>query len=147
LEANRRNAQFSTGPRTPAGKNIVRHNALKHGLLARDVVVTGGSWAEDPADFEQLLKGLTDHHQPVGAQEELLVHDVAVCYWRQRRARRYEKGKIEEQLASAELDDFLRQSRAAMVAQQFAPVLDQASQDFWANPVGVQTHSNPRACH
>jgi hypothetical protein len=31
-EANRRNAQRSTGPRTPKGKQQVRLNALKHGL-------------------------------------------------------------------------------------------------------------------
>ncbi|MFO0887832.1 MAG: hypothetical protein U0790_01670 [Isosphaeraceae bacterium] len=34
IEANRRNAQRSTGPRTEAGKDKVRLNALKHGLDA-----------------------------------------------------------------------------------------------------------------
>ena len=33
-EANRRNAQKSTGPKTAAGKNRVRLNALKHALYA-----------------------------------------------------------------------------------------------------------------
>lgn len=33
-EANRRNAQLSTGPRTDAGKNQSRRNALRHGILA-----------------------------------------------------------------------------------------------------------------
>jgi hypothetical protein len=32
IQANRRNAQRSTGPRTAAGKSISRRNALRHGL-------------------------------------------------------------------------------------------------------------------
>jgi len=32
IDANRRNAERSTGPRTPEGKAIVKNNALKHGL-------------------------------------------------------------------------------------------------------------------
>lgn len=39
LEANRQNAQLSTGPKTVEGKNKVKWNALKHGLLAKSVVV------------------------------------------------------------------------------------------------------------
>ena len=39
IQANRRNCQKSTGPRTPKGKAIVSRNALKHGLLARHNVI------------------------------------------------------------------------------------------------------------
>ena len=35
LKANQENSKKSTGPNTPAGKAIVRRNALKHGLTAR----------------------------------------------------------------------------------------------------------------
>jgi len=40
-EANRRNARKSTGPKTPEGKAAVRLNALKHGLLSREVLLPG----------------------------------------------------------------------------------------------------------
>ncbi len=40
-EANRRNALKSTGPRTPEGRNAVRLNALRHGLLSREVLLPG----------------------------------------------------------------------------------------------------------
>ncbi len=94
LVANRRNARRSTGPQTPAGKAAVRYNALKHGLLAREVVVTGGNQPEDPREFEALHAALIDDCQPVGFREEQLVGTMAVCYWRQRRARRFETAEI-----------------------------------------------------
>ena len=36
-EANRQNAQHSTGPKTPEGKEAVRHNALTYGLRTRSM--------------------------------------------------------------------------------------------------------------
>src|SRR2546426_9659331 len=42
IEANRRNAQFSTGPKSPEGKKIVAGNARKHCLLAKDLVIVTG---------------------------------------------------------------------------------------------------------
>ena len=38
IEANRRNALKSTGPRTEAGKEVSRRNALRHGLTAETVI-------------------------------------------------------------------------------------------------------------
>jgi hypothetical protein len=38
IEANRRNTEKSTGPRTTEGKAIVAQNAVEHGLLARTAV-------------------------------------------------------------------------------------------------------------
>jgi hypothetical protein len=40
-EANRRNALKSTGPKTPEGKDAVRLNALKHGLLSQEILLPG----------------------------------------------------------------------------------------------------------
>ena len=39
MEANRRNAQQSTGPRTEIGKKTSSLNALRHGLTSRVVVL------------------------------------------------------------------------------------------------------------
>jgi len=94
LEANRANAQKSTGPRTDAGKDVSRMNAVKHGLLAQAVVITAGDYQEDPEEFTQLLDDLREQFAPVGVAEDLEVQTIARCYWRKIRAARYEHGAI-----------------------------------------------------
>jgi hypothetical protein len=66
IEANRKNAKRSTGPRTAAGKSISSGNALRHGLslpLAMNAKTT--------ADIEQLARLLADEepHFMVAALE------------------------------------------------------------------------------
>jgi hypothetical protein len=39
IEANRKNAQLSTGPKTPEGKAVCRQNALKNGLTGEGIVL------------------------------------------------------------------------------------------------------------
>jgi hypothetical protein len=50
-EANRRNAELSTGPKTEAGKSRSRRNAIRHGLTAETVIAALVD-ADDYAAFE-----------------------------------------------------------------------------------------------
>jgi hypothetical protein len=84
IEANRANAQKSTGPRTPEGKEKASHNALKHGLLAKDVVVMG----EELDDFALFRDELGAELAPVGLVEARLVERIAGLMWRLQRAER-----------------------------------------------------------
>jgi len=86
VEANRRNAQLSTGPRTQQGKSWSRRNALKHGILTNALLITGGRGWEDEDGFKELLAGLREDLSPEGMLEDLLVQKIAICCWRQRRA-------------------------------------------------------------
>ena len=89
-EANRRNAAKSTGPRTAQGKSWSRVNALKHGILASQAVI---ATVEGPAErrmFEATVAGLAQDFQPVGVYEELLVQEIAACFWRKRRLLMFE---------------------------------------------------------
>ncbi len=96
LEANRANAQKSTGPRTEEGKHVSSRNSLKHGLTARlHNVITRGDVKEDPFEFIELVQSLKEELKPVGLLEELAVEDMAWCYWRKWRAGRWEVGTIE----------------------------------------------------
>ena len=86
IEANRLNAQHSTGPTTPEGRAAVRLNGLKFGLYAETLVLPG----EDPAEFEALLDRLHAEHQPATLTEELFVSQLAMASWRQKRVQRME---------------------------------------------------------
>lgn len=79
IEANRRNAKRSTGPRTPEGKATVARNGVSHGLSANKFALL--PW-EDPAEFEQLLKGLEAEHQPSTPTEAFLVTEMARAQWK-----------------------------------------------------------------
>ncbi len=84
IQANRLNAQKSTGPRTAAGKEQASQNALKHGLLAREAVIQG----EDPEEFELYREGMLEELAPAGAVETMLAQRVVGLSWRLRRAER-----------------------------------------------------------
>jgi hypothetical protein len=99
IEANRRNARKSTGARTTRGKLASRSNAIKHGILSSEIVIRTGGGAENPAEFQQLLQGLTDYFQPLGIMEELLVQKLAMLFWRQKRATRFENAEIRRSYA------------------------------------------------
>ena len=87
-EANRRNASKSTGPKTPEGKNLVRLNAVRHGLRAEEILIAG----EDQDSLEELGERLRAELQPVGELENLLVDRIVAAYWRLRRVSRVESG-------------------------------------------------------
>src|ERR1700716_3726974 len=88
FEANRQNAQKSTGPRTPEGRAAVRLNGVKHGLTAETIVLKG----ESEADFTSLLDSLEAEHDPVSPTEEALVVQLAMATWRLRRVYHHEAG-------------------------------------------------------
>ncbi|MEO7143011.1 MAG: hypothetical protein ABI165_05850, partial [Bryobacteraceae bacterium] len=68
LDANRANAQLSTGPKTEAGKEASKNNAFKHGLTSQQIVLKH----EDPQAFEQLKADTFADFSPVGLAEEML---------------------------------------------------------------------------
>ena len=88
IAANRRNAQHSTGPQTPAAKAPVRSNALKHGLTSDNAVIEG----EDEEAFDELLNTFLDDLQPASPVETALVHQVVMAQWRLARCRALETG-------------------------------------------------------
>ena len=64
-----------------ASYQITRFNALKHGILARRVVLPH----EDAGEFADLLAALVEEHRPTGATEAHLVAELAAIMWRQQR--------------------------------------------------------------
>jgi hypothetical protein len=91
VNANRANAQKSTGPRTAEGKTAVAQNAIKHGLMARAAVLQGEDWEDYTSFHENLIQEL----YPDGLQEEELAERIVGLYWRLRRAERYQNAVFE----------------------------------------------------
>jgi hypothetical protein len=106
--ANQANARRSTGPKTPAGKGVVRFNALRHGLLARDVVLPG----EDANTFEDLWNQARADLSPVGLIEELLVDRVVNAMWRLRRLARAESALFHWRVHGLKADRLAQQVRS-----------------------------------
>ncbi len=137
IEANRRNALRSTGPKTAEGRAIVSKNAVKHGLLAEGILMTAGEGAEDPQEYAVLLAGLREYYGPIGLQEDLLVQEIANCVWKTRRANRAETGEIRRRLDTARADLVLEDVERMNASIQFLP-LEEAKFDLCRTGVGIR---------
>jgi hypothetical protein len=84
IEANRANAQRSTGPRTPEGKAIVARNAVKHGLLGEQIIVEGEDRARFARHHDAMLRALV----PVAEVEVTLAERLIGLSWRLQRVQR-----------------------------------------------------------
>ncbi|MDX2268770.1 MAG: hypothetical protein NW208_11735 [Bryobacter sp.] len=85
--ANQRNAQLSTGPRTPAGKQKSAQNATAHGLTA----TTPDSLAEaNQAEFAALASKLLQQLRPHGQVEQEIFAAYAWNTFQAERARAFE---------------------------------------------------------
>ena len=131
IEANRLNAQKSTGPSTPEGRTAVRLNSLKYGLYAETLILPG----EDPAAFEALLDRFDAEHQPATPTEEAFVSQIAMATWRRARIQRMEvafyksehKALIGHDKWYGELDDTGRLARIAERDAAASKLLDSFS--------------------
>ncbi len=109
IEANRRNALKSTGPKTERGKERSRLNALRHGMTAKQLVVSH----EDFGDFARFGAEPRAALAPGDALEEQLVESIVMTSWRLRRAWRTEAATIQLETRRA---DAVRQDQVAAIA-------------------------------
>jgi hypothetical protein len=87
---NRANSQFSTGPRTEAGKERSSFNALRHGLTAANPVLP----SENPAAYEAHRSGFFDEYKPATPTEAQLVQELVDTSWRLNRIPALEAGAL-----------------------------------------------------
>ncbi len=90
VAANRANSQLSTGPVTPAGKDKIRFNALKHGVCAKAVVLPH----EDKDAFTALGEFLRRIWTPGTELEEKHLLELQECEWRLDRIRKAESNLL-----------------------------------------------------
>jgi hypothetical protein len=89
--ANRRNAEKSTGPKTPEGKAVVAQNALTHGLSAEREILG----FEDHSEYERHKEKVLGELKPTGYIEEMLAQRIVSLSWRVRRADRMQNAVME----------------------------------------------------
>jgi hypothetical protein len=86
LEANRRNAQKSTGPRSQAGKQTCRLNARRHDLTGQVSILPD----TERTAIETFCKGIIASLAPGSDYEMQLARSIADAQWRLNRARAVE---------------------------------------------------------
>lgn len=90
LEANRENAKLG-GVKTEGGKAVSKYNAIKHGLLSKEVMLEG----EDEESLIELGKKLRIELKPATELELLLVDRIVANTWRLRRVLEVERNRME----------------------------------------------------
>ena len=89
--ANRRNALKSTGPRTHEGRAAISQNAVKHGLLTRQNVISSESRTEFDLHRAQVLEELA----PETPMESVLAGRIVSLSWRLKRAVHFQNQAID----------------------------------------------------
>ena len=136
LEANRRNAAKSTGPRTAQGKAKVSLNAVTHGMTAATVVLPH----EDEQAYQHRLEAWTSELKPPGKLGQYLVERVVKISWQLDRADTFEQAKLAKRIQDA--PRLFGKSHAEPVETLFARLLGTEAQP---NRAGARPLSWPAA--
>ncbi len=106
LEANRRNAARSCGPRTQSGKDRSKLNAVKHGMRAATLVLLD----EDAQALDDRKANWAASLMPRGAAEQQIVDDAVEYTWLRDRARRAQEARLATDIVNAGVDEAIREA-------------------------------------
>jgi hypothetical protein len=114
LQANRRNALRSTGPKTEEGKQRSRENAFRHGLTAETIVAS----LEDVEDYKAFEAAIVSDYCAETAVARELVLRLASLLWRLRRATTIETQLLEMQAEVSRTDDLGTETEQLRIQQE-----------------------------
>jgi hypothetical protein len=103
-EANKKNAQKSTGPKSLWGKHQASSNAITHGLHANKHLIIG----EQVEEFEQYKSNMLKILNPINPIQEETALQIISAGWRLRRYTSVEAGLFDNEQIDAH--EFLDQS-------------------------------------
>jgi hypothetical protein len=132
IQANRLNAQKSTGPKTDRGKTISSQNAQKHGFLSRAIVLKDPDAGESQEEFDEFYAKLRQRFSPYDSLEELYVEKIAVDEWRRRRLLRFENGIISSQYRNKRISE---KSNATELVRMFETKAETEQRKVEGSPV------------
>ncbi|MHC4518281.1 MAG: hypothetical protein ACYTAS_06820 [Planctomycetota bacterium] len=142
IQANRTNAQKSTGPRTAHGKAVVAQNAVKHGLLARQAVIAG----EDPGQFETYRDQMLAELNPEGNVESMLANRAVGLAWRLLRAERLQNEAFDSLYTDETTNPLAKLQQAALASAFGVPQTDppEDAPDLTLGRIVVKDFANTR---
>jgi len=113
INANRKNAQKSTGPKTAEGKAAVSQNAVKHGIFTDSII-----FGENLADYEAFHNEMLAELDPVGAVETTMAKRIVSLWWRLKRAERMQNETIEDMIIRKVTNSTSRDCREYTLSDQ-----------------------------
>jgi hypothetical protein len=111
IDANRRNAQKSTGPRSVEGKANSRFNALKTGIHAQSLLLP----SENAQDLDLLIAEYYEEYRPATPQDRCLVDGLIRDEWLLRRLY-----VADTQLTVLKMNEAFRPSKDLPIGQAFS---------------------------
>lgn len=112
INANRKNAQKSTGPRTEEGKEAASQNATKHGFCSCKNVIRSESQDEYNLFHDEMIADLS----PAGAMEFMFAERIVNLSWRLKRAEVFQNAVTEsmaDDIYDRYLDNYIRAKNQA----------------------------------
>ena len=94
--ASRANGSHSKGPTTADGKRRSSQNAIRHGLLAHQLVMRD----ESPDGFDMVMNDHIARLQPADGMELGMVEEMVAAHWRLRRGWAIETRLLENEAAA-----------------------------------------------
>lgn len=110
MAANRQNAQYSTGPKTPVSSEEMAQRALRHGLSANTSDVLPWEIVEEYQAYRALF---LMEFNPKNIQETEAVGRIAMNNWRLRRVMEYES-RVARQYDEDQFPEFMHKGPMAV---------------------------------
>ena len=104
--ANIENAKKSTGPKNT---ELTKFNSLKHGILAKSIIIKGVGCKENENEFMFILECLRNDIKPRNTLEDIATENISIKYWRLRRVINAENGHLKDKLDNM-TEDVMRSS-------------------------------------
>src|SRR5271166_3492668 len=141
IEANRRNAMLSCGPRSEAGKSRSKLNAVKHGMRAATLVLLD----EDAQALEDRKADWAASLLPRGAAEQRIIDDAVEYSWPRDRSRRAQEARLATNIVNAGVDEAIREADEVLRLGQLLSRTIAARWPITRTTIGNRT-GTPRAC-
>ena len=140
--ANRRNSKKSTGPRTPKGKAIVSNNAVKHGLLAHQTIIS----SENQADFRKERDRILSDLVPESPMESMLAERIVILSWRLKRIDHIQNQTIDALSARNTSSPLAKLTQSLLFKDSALPQADSAdsAKDLALGRMAIKDFSNAR---